>query len=466
MSMWQWDAASLARRIREREVSCVEVVQDSLARVAQVNPRVGALADVCTERALSDAQQADEMLARGEEVGPLHGVPVTTKVNVDQRGCATTNGVLAYRNVVAAEDSPVVANLRRAGAIVVGRNNTPAFSMRWFTDNDVHGRTLNPHQPTLTPGGSSGGAAAAVATGMGAIAHGNDQGGSIRYPAYACGVYGLRPSVGRVPAYNPSATAPRPTVVQMTSVQGPLARNVADLRLALHAMAAHDARDPWWVPVPLQIAPVPASLRVAVLDDIPGVTIDPPVQDALRRAADALVRAGHQVERACPPHFQEAAELWLTLTLGESRLLTESTLMRDGDEAIRRAYRAMDHHAKALDPAAFARALASRTDLMRAWGLFFQSYPLLLLPSSCSVPFPVDLDQHGPEAMAGILQAQSPLLSVAMLGLPGLAVPMGLRQGQPTGIQLVADRFREDLCLAAAEVLEREVGAVGVIDPR
>ncbi|MDP3519421.1 MAG: amidase family protein [Hydrogenophaga sp.] len=466
MSLWSMDAATLARLIRERELSCGEVVRDSLARAALVNPRVGALAEVFAEQALQDAAHADQMLARGEAIGPLHGVPVTTKVNVDQAGCATTNGVLAYRSVVATQDSPVVGNLRRAGAIVVGRNNTPAFSMRWFTDNEAHGRTLNPHDPTLTPGGSSGGAAAAVAVGMGAIAHGNDQGGSIRHPAYACGVYGLRPSFGRVPAFNPSASVPRPTVVQLTSVQGPLARNVADLRLALHAMAARDTRDPWWVPAPLQAEDAGAPQRVALVDELPGLVIDPAVQHALARAAKALERAGYRVERACPPRFRDAADLWLTLTMGESRLLVEPTLMRDGDDAIRRAYRAMDHHAPVLDAAAFARALASRTDLMRAWAGFFQDYPLLLLPTSCTAPFAVDLDQHGDEAMGHILQAQSPLLSVAVLGLPGLAVPMGLHDGKPSGVQLVADRFREDLCLAAAEVLENEVGAVAVIDPR
>jgi amidase len=466
MQTWAMTAHALARAIRQREVSCVEAICDSLARIEAVNPQVGAVAEVCAEEALHAARRADRVLAQGDTVAPLHGVPVTVKINVDQAGWATTNGVVAYKSVIAAHDSPVVANLRRAGAIVVGRSNTPAFSMRWFTDNDAHGRTLNPHDASITPGGSSGGAAAAVAVGMGAISHGNDQGGSIRYPAYACGVYGLRPSFGRVPAFNPSAAVERPTIVQLTSVQGPLARNVADLQLALQAMSARDVRDPWWVPAPLSEPDAHRPRRVALLDKLPGTAVEPAVTEALARAAKALERAGYEIEHACPPRFQEAADLWLTLTLGESRLLVEPALMRDADDAMRRAYRFMDHHAPRLDQPGLLRALASRSGLMRSWAGFFEDYPLLLMPTSWTEPFAADLDQRGEETMRGILQAQSALLSVAVLGLPGLSMPMGIRQGRPTGVQLVADRFREGLCLAAAEVIEADVGAVSVVDPR
>lgn len=465
MQLWQLHAADLARHIRTREVSCAEAVRSSLARLDAVNPRLNAVVDVCAEEALAAAAQADAALARGEAVGALHGVPVTVKVNVDQRGHATTNGVAAYRTTVAEEDSPVVANLRRSGAIIIGRTNTPAFSMRWFTDNDAHGRTLNPHDARTTPGGSSGGAAVAAAVGIGPIAHGNDQGGSIRHPAYACGVYGLRPSFGRVPAFNPSGVSERPPVVQLSSVQGPLARSVQDLRLALAAMAAHDARDPWWAPAPLASADAAAPVRVALCTELPGYEADPEVVDALQRAAHLLAQAGYQVEPAQPPRLREAADLWLTLTMADSRLLVEPALLRDGDEAIRRTYRAMDAHAPALDMPAYVRALAARTGLMRAWALFLAQYPLVLMPVSWRRPFPVDADQRGAEAMRAMLDAQSPLLATAILGLPGLSVPMGLRSGLPTGVQLVAGRFREDRCLAAAAVLEAQAGAVAAVDP-
>ncbi len=172
--------------------------------------------------------------------GALHGVPVTIKVNVDTAGHATTDGIVAAKDNIAETDSPLVAHMRAAGAVIVGRSNTPAFSLRWFTDNDLHGRTLNPFDAKVTPGGSSGGAAAAVATGMGAIAHGNDYGGSVRYPAWACGVVGLRATVGRVPGYKASAPS-RIISNQMMSVQGPLTRSVADARLALQVMAQGSA---------------------------------------------------------------------------------------------------------------------------------------------------------------------------------------------------------------------------------
>src|SRR4051794_11749721 len=185
-ALWRWSAVDLAHAIASRNISSREAVQSGLDRIAQVNPTLNAIVEIRAEEALATADEADAAVKAGSKLGPLHGVPVTTKVNVDQRGCATTNGVVAFRDVIATEDSPVVANLRKAGAVILGRTNTPAFSHRWFTDNDLHGTTHNPWGKGLTPGGSSGGAASAVASGMCPIAHGNDFGGSIRYPAYAC----------------------------------------------------------------------------------------------------------------------------------------------------------------------------------------------------------------------------------------------------------------------------------------
>jgi amidase len=220
-----WDAVDLAHGIRTGLISSREAVQACLDRIAAVNPAINAVVDVLADSALAQARAADRAVAAGEALGPLHGVPVTVKVNVDLAGRPTTNGVVAWRDLIAPADSPVVANLRRAGAIPVGRTNTPGFSFRWFTENDLHGRTLNPWSPAHTPGGSSGGASAALAAGIGAMAHGNDIGGSIRYPAYCTGTFGLRPSFGRVPAFNPSASAERPLSAQLMSVPGPLTRD-------------------------------------------------------------------------------------------------------------------------------------------------------------------------------------------------------------------------------------------------
>lgn len=463
MELWELDAAALAQRIARREVSCVESVASSLARMEAVNPRLNAVVDADAAGALREAEAADAQLARGDAVGPLHGVPVTIKVNVDQRGFATTNGVPAYRDLMADADSAVVANLRQAGAIPIGRTNTPAFSMRWFTDNALHGRTLNPHDARRTPGGSSGGAAAAVAAGIGPIAHGNDVGGSIRYPAYACGVYGLRPTVGRVPAFNPSARAERPLSFYLNSVQGPLARSVADLRLALAAMSAGDVRDPQWVPAPLLGGGAPC--RVALCLQAPGYSADAPVAQALRRAAQLLGDAGYAVDEATPPRLHEAAELWLSLTTHEVQVMLDDAVRESGDGAIQRAHEAMCALAPRLEMQAYLRQQGLRVALQREWAVFLQQYPLLLCPVSWQVPFLVDQDLQGTAAMRVLVDAQSTLLASAILGLPGLAVPMGLADGLPTGVQLVAARFNEARCLDAAAVIERQRGPVRAIDP-
>ena len=189
--IWRLSAVELAARIRNRDVSATEAAQSALARLSAANPAVNAVVDHRPEDVLAQAAAVDAALARGEDPGILAGVPVTVKVNVDQAGYATTNGVTLQKDLIAAVNSPVVDNLRRAGAVILGRTNTPAFSLRWFTSNIVHGETRNPRNPALTPGGSSGGAASAVAAGIGHLAHGTDIAGSIRYPAYACGVHGL-----------------------------------------------------------------------------------------------------------------------------------------------------------------------------------------------------------------------------------------------------------------------------------
>src|SRR5438093_11054730 len=230
--LWRWSAVETAAAIRRRDISCVEAVQAALDRLQAVNTKVNAVTVDLSQAAREETKRADAILASGVAPGLLHGVPITVKENVDQRGQATPNGVVAFERMVAAEDSIIVANLRKAGAIIMGRTNTPEFSYRWFTDNPLRGLTKNPWAEDRTPGGSSGGAAAAVALGIGAIAHGNDLGGSLRYPAYACGVATIRPSLGRLASYNPSALEEGPPVIQLMRVQAPIARQVRELRLA------------------------------------------------------------------------------------------------------------------------------------------------------------------------------------------------------------------------------------------
>jgi amidase len=321
-ALWQWDAVELAAAIRTRKISSREAVQAVLQRLDAVNPVLNAVTVLLADQALAAAERADAAPKRGEPLGPLHGVPVTVKENVDQTDQATANGVVAFKDVIAKVDSPPVANWKRAGAVIVGRTNTPAFSLRWHTDNDLRGRTYNPWARTRTPGGSSGGAAAAVAAGIGPLAHGNDLGGSIRYPAYCCGVAGIRPTLGRVPAYNATATEDRPIGHQVMSVQGPLARRVADVRLGLAAMATRDARDPWWAGAPLEGPALPRPLRVALTVDPGRQGVHRAVAAAVRAAGLALAEAGYAVDEVEPPSIDGVAATWATIVMNEMRHMT------------------------------------------------------------------------------------------------------------------------------------------------
>ncbi len=461
--LWRWDATAQAQAIRTRRISSREAVASALARLDRVNPRLNAVVDVLREDALAAADRADAAVRQGAALGPLHGVPVTFKINADYAGRATTSGVVAFKDRIAPEDGPPVANWRRAGAVAIGRTNVPAFCARFFTDNDLHGRTLNPWDATRTPGGSTGGGAAAVAVGIGALAQGSDRAGSIRYPAYACGVFGLRPSFGRVPDFH--GTGIEPSIhTHMSAVAGPLARSIRDLRLGLGAMAARDPRDPWWVPAPLDQAAV-RPVRVAMVANAGAIKADPAVVAAVRQAAHWLEDAGYVVEEASPPHLDEAADLFFTLVRTEERAGTTKMIEEQGDAALRRARASTMNYAVELDLDGYVKALARRSTILREWLLFCERYPLLLMPVCWERPFPIDFDQQGDAAVRRMMDAHHPMLAVSVLGLPGLSVPTGLAEGVPVGVQLVAGRFQEETCLAAGEVLEARTPIRLPIDP-
>ncbi|MBN9084581.1 MAG: amidase [Rhizobiales bacterium 62-17] len=465
-AFWRWSAVDLARAIAARQISCREVVGSALQRLDAVNPRINAVVDVLADEALAIADDADAKVARGDALGPLHGVPVTVKINVDYAGRPTTVGVVAFKDDVVADDSPSVANLRRAGAIIIGRTNVPAFCARFFTDNDLHGRTINPLAADRTPGGSSGGAAAAVATGIGAIAHGTDRAGSIRYPAYACGVVGLRPSFGRLPSYSANPSVEATMASQLMSVQGPLARTVADVHLGLRALNQPDARDPWWVPAPLPATlTANAGLKIAVFEGGKDAVIDPVVKAAVGQAARIFEQAGCQVEAAEPPHFAEAASIFFSLVKTEESDSTSMAIDRLGDAALRCARAGTMAGATKFTLEQYVEALGRRSALIRAWQRFMEAYDVLLLPVSYRLPFPIDEDQKGEAAVAALVAAQAPLLAVSTVGFPALAMPVGREDGLPIGVQLVAGRFREDRCLQAAAMIEEHYGPCAPVDP-
>ncbi|HEY7868948.1 MAG TPA: amidase, partial [Methylomirabilota bacterium] len=419
------------------------------------------------QQALAEAAAADEALARGAAVGPLHGVPITIKVNVDQAGCPTDNGVVAFKELMATRDNPVVANLRRAGGIVVGRTNAPAFSMRWFTSNTLHGETRNPWDASRTPGGSSGGAAAATATGIGAIGHGNDIAGSVRYPAYCCGLVGLRVSYGRVPSYNFSAPAARPISAQLMAVQGPLTRRVRDARLALAAMAGTDPHDPRCVAMPLEGPSSARPIRVALVTDPAGRGgVAPAVADSVRRAGRWLAEAGYAVEEVEPPELGAVADLWATIAMDDTIAALEPAVAQFGDDGIKRALGFW----RALHPARDARhvldGLTRRDHFLRIWEVFLAERPLVVTPVSNEPAFAVDLDLVDAETTRRLMAAQIMQLAVPVLGLPSVSVPTGLADGVPMGVQITAGRFREDLCLDAAAAIEAHAPMPTPIDPK
>jgi amidase len=382
----------------------------------------------------------------------------------DQKGHPTDNGVVALKDLIATEDSPVVANLKRAGAIVIGRTNAPAFSMRAFTDNALHGRTMNPLDPAVTPGGSSGGAGAAVAAGIGAIGHGNDIGGSIRIPANCCGIVGLRTGFGRVPAFNPSAPGGRPLGAQLMSVQGPHTRTVRDVRLALAAMARGDRRDWKWADMPLA-GPAPARpIRVALVPEVPGGATHPAQAAAVRQAGKHLAAAGYHVEETLPPDIARVIELWHRICVTDVFGGLWQLMQEVGDADAIASMRAWLELNPMSDLAGYTAALTARDAMQMRWLAWFEQWPLLIMPVLCDLP-PRQRADVTLEGQRAVIELMRSALVAPLLGLPGLAVPVGRAGRLRTGVQIMSTRWREDLCLDAGEVVEAAEGVVRPVDP-
>jgi amidase len=458
-TLWKLSAGEIAALVRAREVSATEVAQSALARLDAVNPMINAVVDHRPDEVLARAREVDQAIARGEDAGPLAGVPVGIKVNIDQAGFATTNGLRGQKDLIARTNSPVVDSLLHAGAVPIGRTNTPAFSYRWFTSNLLHGMTRNPHDAALTPGGSSGGSGAAVAAGICALAHGTDIAGSIRYPAYACGLHGLRPTFGRVAAFNASAPAERPIGGQIMAVSGPIARTIHDLRLGLQAMSRPDPRDPWWIPAPLHGPELPRRVAMCLRPD--GLETQPEVCNALLEAAARLRDAGWLVDEVNElPSLKDGVAIQIALWMGDGYEGLMQAAQREGDPGAINALASQAEYARTIGLPEFSSALARRLGIARAWQVFMERYPLVLLPVSAELPFPNDLDMQGAEACQRVWRAQLPMIALPVTGLPALTVTTGMVGRTPVGVQLVAPRFREDFCLDAGADIEAR-GAKG-----
>lgn len=460
--LWQWSATRIALATASGEVSAEAVTEAALQRLAEVNPRLNAVVDRLDDSARAAARALDADLAAGGRPGPLHGVPVTIKINVDQAGCATTNGIAALKDHRATEDAPIVRSLRRAGAVIMGRTNTPEFSFRAETDNPMYGLTRNPWGDHVSAGGSSGGAGAAVMSGIGALAHGNDIGGSLRFPAAATGAVTLKPGLGRVPAWNPSQPAERGLLAQSMSVQGLLAREVADLALAMPVICAPDARDPWHVPMPFAGPAFDGPIRVAFTTNTYDQDLHPEVAAALYTARDALKDAGYGVEEVETPSAFDTGRDGYRALMGEVLALMGPGIRAQGSATVNAIFDEYFQEFPPFEGPVLLQAMARRSHHARTWAAFLDRWPLVLAPF-LPRPFYRPLrDTEGAEGVREVLGAAVWSYSMNFVGLPaGLISPRlsRLPQGpQPTAVQIIGRRWREDLVLDAMAAIEARCG--------
>ncbi|MGH7308787.1 MAG: amidase [Candidatus Rokuibacteriota bacterium] len=452
-------AVELAELIRRRALSPVEITRSVLERIEHLNKPIGAFVLVHAERALRDARQAEQVVMAGQPLGPLHGVPVSIKDNLWTAGDRTSFGSRLLAEFVAPEDAPSVARLRAAGAIVIGRTNLPEFAWRGSTDNPLFGESRNPWDLTRTPGGSTGGGAAAVAAGLGPLALGSDGAGSIRIPASFCGLVGLKPTFGRVPMY-PAAGGN-----ELVAHVGPLTRVVRDAALMMNVISRYDSRDPFALPddgvdyltacdEPLGGARGRSAIRVAWSANLGFAPVEPETQEIAAAAARALTDAGLVVEEASPD-------------LGDPSSILET--LYGGAQAGAHAARPPEQKAQ-MDPALVAYAEASagltvadylqavvaRQKLVDALRRFFERYDLLLTPTLGLPAFPLGL--VGPREVAGravVHLGWTLCYPFNYSGQPAVSVPAGwTASGLPVGLQIVGRRLEDALVLRAAATLE------------
>jgi len=433
-------ARAMADAVHRREISARELLDLHLTRIAECNPRLNAIVSLDQERAEAGAAEADAATARGEAPGPLHGLPFAFKDTHDVAGWRTTYGSPLFADHVPDIDDLVVARIRAAGAVPIGKTNVPEFAAGSHTFNTVFGTTLNPVDPTRSAGGSSGGAACALRSGMVPLADGSDMGGSLRNPASFCGVVGLRPSLGRVPSW------PTDNLWETTGTSGPLARNVGDVALLLSVISGPDPR----VPTALADAgtafapPVIGDLRglrVALSTDLGGLLeVDGEVAKVVEEAGARCEGAGAQVTRA-HPDLAEAEDTFRTLRAWVFQA-GFGPLLAAHPDAFKQSLADNIRAGETLTGADVARAYAQRTALAERMRQFFTTYDVLVLPTSQVPPFPAD--QEYPAAingrpMATYLDWMRSAYVITVTGCPAISVPAGTTTaGLPIGVQIVA----------------------------
>ncbi|MBI2461338.1 MAG: amidase [Candidatus Rokubacteria bacterium] len=446
-------ATDLAAAIRAKALSPVEVVEAFLARIERLNPLLNAYCTLTAEAAREAAREAEAAVLAGRPLGALHGVPVSIKDLIITRGVRTTWGSKIYEHHVPEEDAPAVERLRAAGAILLGKTNTPELGWRGSTDNLIFGPTRNPWDPGRTAGGSGGGAAAAVAAGLGPLAVGTDGGGSIRIPASFCGIYGLKPSFGRVPIYPASAA-------EALSHAGPMTRTVADAALMLEVMAGPDERDRNSLPADGAgytgaIEGDLRGLRVAWSPDLGYAAVDPEVRALAGAAARRFVDLGCEVEEA-DPGFGDPQTAWVTLFYGSIAARLDGYLPEWQDRIDPGLLRTVEK-LRGLTAFNFAQALFERAALWDATRRFFARYDLLLTPTIAVPAF--ELGIVGPSEVAG--KPVGPMewtpftYPFNLTGQPAASVPCGWTSGGlPVGLQIVGRRHADATVLRASAAFE------------
>ena len=461
--LWQLSALELAKRIRTGEATSREVLQAHIDRVESVNGHLNAVVRRLDDEAFAAADAADAAVAAGGELGVFHGVPCSIKENIDVAGTPTTQGVALFAEAIAPIDAPTTARMRAAGAIPFVRTNLPDFGLRVHTDSQLHGLTRNPWNPNVTAGGSSGGEAAAISSGMSPIGLGNDIGGSLRNPAHCCGIASLKPTVGVIAMA--TVVPPEDMLVssQMMVVEGPMARTVADVRAGLAVLAGSDIRDPRSLPVNLTDSTPGERLRVAVLADPPGGATDPGIAAAIRSVGDRLADAGHEVVEVVPPLYEETIDLWGRLLIADLRAqkdLLSMVMGADGKQMLAN----FDDNLPSTDFPVMLTLHAERFAAMRAWSGFYADHPILITPTWAQPAFEHDADLD-PASVERITDTIRPVVPANLLGTPAAITPAGLVDGLPVGVQVMGDRFTDLRCLTVAAEIESLVGTITPIDP-
>ena len=451
-------AADLSAAIREKKISPLEVAQAHLKTIAKLNPRLNAFISVDEQQVLRQAEAATALVSRRESLGPLHGVPLSIKSSIEVSGMPFEAGTRLRSRVKAHGDAPLVKRLRQAGAVILGVTNTPELLMAWETDNLLYGRTNNPWDLSRTAGGSSGGEAAAIASGMSAGGVGSDGGGSIRVPAHFCGICGLKPTPGRIPAtgHFPQSAGP----FALLGVVGPMARTIQDLKLLFQVMQGPDFGDPSAAPVPVNW-PERRDLvktRIGYFEDDDRTAVTPETREAVNKAADALRHAGFEVEPFRPEGLEEARHLWWQIFgVTGGMLLGPMTQGREAElSPILREFSGWAAREKPHTAQSLLETWLGRDFIRMKVFEQMEKFPVLLCPVA-SIPAFRHRERRWEidGKSVNYLDAWSYCEWFNLLGAPAVTVPMSLSPERlPVGVQIVARPWQEELVLAVAEELE------------